>query len=318
MSFKEVSGQDEAISLIKSSIDCRRISGGYLFCGPEGVGKKITALNLAKALNCLNLSSGACEECASCLKINKLSHPDVNLIQNESEDIKIESIREMQRMASFRPYEGKFKVFIIDNAHRLTLEAANAILKVLEEPPAQSLIILITDRPGLLLRTIVSRCKSIKFSALARNSLKDILGLKYNLNSDLAHFLAYFCEGRIGGALRLKDTDIFREKNAVIDKFIFSKNNNIMSGALDKDHIRMWLVILGSWLRDMYFLKSGMPEFELIHSDRKADLIRSANNSSFAELNESSEFISNCALYLEQNVNIRLLLNNLESQLCKV
>ena len=180
----------------------------------------MTAMALAQNLNCENKTFEACDICPSCLKVKAGQHPDVHMISNEGQEIKIDSIRNLQKRISFRPYEGFFKVFIIDNAHTLTMEASGALLKIIEEPPPKSPIILISDKPNLLLKTIISRCKTLKFNSLKRQSLESLLKTDYALDKDLAHFLAFFSEGRIGKALSLKDSDIIFEKNNIFDKVI--------------------------------------------------------------------------------------------------
>lgn len=319
MSFKDIKGQARAINILSGYIGHSCLEGAYLFTGPDGVGKKLCAKALAKAVNCLEGGLDSCDRCASCAKIENNQHPDVHLIENQDADIKIEQVRQLQKDISLRPYEGKRKVFIIDNAHRLTPEAANALLKILEEPPRGSLIILVTDKPSLLFKTIISRCKIIKFSSLKNTELKEILKKDYSLDNNTAHFLAYFSEGRLGAALRLKDTDIIRDKNRVIDKFILARKMSLDNLSIqNRDEVRSFLNILASWFRDIYLIKIGTPHGEIINFDRKDELLKAMSRFSFLDLNEIFDSISDSILYLEQNINIRLLLHNLGSQLCRV
>jgi DNA polymerase III subunit delta' len=319
MKLSDIKAQDKPLHILKSYIAQERLEGGYLFSGPQGVGKKLIALGLAKIVNCEKPGEEPCEECPSCKKIENSRHPDVHLIELEDDEIKIEFIRQLQREISFKAYEGKRKVFIIDNAHKLTAEASNALLKILEEPPKGSLMILISDKPSLLFKTIISRCKVVKFYPLKRAKLQEIMIQDYGLDKTLAHFLAYYSEGRLGSALRLKDTDILKEKNSAIDKFVFVKRPQVETLALkDKDEIKGMLNFLASWFRDMYFIKIGMPYSEVINLDRKDELLRSMSDFSFLDLNDIVESISEALLNLEQNINTRLLLYGLGVKLCKV
>jgi DNA polymerase III subunit delta' len=281
----------------------------------------------------------SCDKCVSCIRIGNNLHPDVHIIESvdteinsvrntayinsntmASNGIKIEDIRRLQREISLKPYEGKHKVFIIDNAHKLTPEAQNALLKTLEEPPAGSLIILITDKRPLLFKTIISRCKILKFSPLERAGLKDILKKDYGLSNETAHFLAYFSEGRIGLALRLKDTDFMKEKNNIIDKFSLSRKTFSLGGLSiqNKEEVRRYLNILASWFRDIYLIKTGVTRSEIINLDRENDLLAVMGRFSFPDLNEIFEYISDSFSYLEQNINVKLLLYNLGGQLWRV
>lgn len=318
MSFKNIKGQDRAINILQGYIEHRKLRGSYLFTGEEGIGKKLAAKTLAKALNCENSISDSCGKCPSCVKIDKNQHPDVHIIEEDNDQIKIEAIRQMQRQINLRPYEGRSKVFIIDNCHNLTAEAANSLLKILEEPPADTIIILISDKPTLLFKTIISRCKALKFSGLPRMSLERILKQDYALDSSAAHFLAYFSEGRIGRALKLKDTQTLREKNTVIDNFSIAKKPRLESLLIqDRQELRNYLNILATWFRDIYLVKIGMPFTEIINFDRKDELLKNMSRFTFSELNEILNCISDSALYLEQNLNTKLVLHNLGAHIWK-
>ncbi len=316
MPFKDIKGQDITIDIVKNSMSSVGSCGSYLFLGPEGTGKYFAAKTLAKAVNCLNKEMDACEECSSCLKINKLQHPDIFILAHEDDsEIKIDEIRSMQREISLRPYEAKRKVFIINNAHKLNSEASNALLKTLEEPPKHSLIILVTHSPNLLFKTIVSRCKPVKFHLLNQKELAVILMDDFNLENSQAHFLSYFSEGRIGKALRLKDTDIAARKNVVIDEF--TANNKNVSIIQNKEDLRQGLDILAGWFRDIYMVKVGMPCDCLINIDRKGELLKEVDSYSFSDLDEIMGNISNSLLYLQQNINSKLLVSNLKLSMRK-
>jgi DNA polymerase-3 subunit delta' len=317
MSFQNIKGQDKPLSLLKAYLAHSRLEGSFLFSGPEGVGKRMAAITLAKAVNCLEDGLDACSQCPSCKKIEQHQHPDVHIISAGEGEIKIELIRQMQQEIFLRPYEGKKKVFIFDNAHRLNPEAANALLKVLEEPPPASLIILLSDKPTLLFRTIISRCKTVKFFPLKRQQLKEILEEDYKLTSQLAHFLAYFSEGRLGYALRLKDSEIFQEKNRLIDTFTMPRQPRLDLAAVDKETLRRWLNILASWFRDIYLLKAGLAPSEAINFDRRQDLLHQMDRFPPSELNRILNFIPEAISHLEHNINLRLLLHNLGAELWK-
>jgi len=318
MVFKDIRGQDRPLHILRESLRQAHLGGAYLFTGPQGIGKKLTAKALAKAVNCEESVLDACGRCASCIKIENQRHPDVHILENEESEIKIEDIRQLQREICLRPYEGRTKVFVINNAHTLTMEAAGALLKTLEEPPANSLIILISDKPTLLFKTIISRCKILKFSALERKSLQDICKKEYGVESDLAHFLSFFCEGRLGLALRLKDQNMLQKKNMIIDDFLLSRRHSLSGMALDdKPLLRSQLNIIAAWFRDVYLLKIGLACEELINLDRKPDLLKDANRFTFMELNEIFGSISESISYLERNINVKLLMYNLKEQICR-
>ncbi|MBM3246223.1 MAG: DNA polymerase III subunit delta' [Candidatus Omnitrophica bacterium] len=332
MSFKRIKGQDKAIEILKEDLRQSRLGQGYLFAGPQGIGKKLVAKTLAKALNCQNETLDSCDSCASCLKIEKEQHPDVYIINasapldagyeeaksegGPSTAIKIGHIRRLQKEISLRPYEARVKVFIIEDAHNLTAAASNALLKILEEPPANSLIILVSAKPALLFKTIISRCRVIKFYPLERKALQEILEKDYALEDNPAHFLAYFCEGRLGQALALKDTDIFSRKNSFIDTVTLPGRVDLESLSIkNRQEARDYLNILAGWFRDIYLVKTGASHLELVNLDKKSELLKLMPCFSFMDLDEIFSGIRDALVYLEQNINIRLLLSNLREEI---
>ncbi len=279
MSFQDIKGQDKTLELLKGYIKNDNLQGGYLFTGPEGVGKKIAARETAKVINCMTGGPDACDTCASCKKINNNSHPDVHMLEHEDSEIKIEQIRLLKKEMGLKPYEARKKVFIINNSHRLNASSSSALLKTLEEPSCDTLIILISDKPALLFKTIISRCKILKFSAFKRAELEGILKKDYQLNDAAAHFLAYFSEGRLGFALRLKEAGIFKKRDEIIDKFCFSSQKRLEGFSVEnKEEAAASLNILFSWLRDIYMIKTGLPYQELINFDRVNDLLKITNH----------------------------------------
>jgi len=218
MSLANIIGQEKAIGMLTGILERQRLANSYIFSGEPGIGKKLTALNFAKAINCLkdrndsgvmsnglkhketskliqdlliinqsslpsapspithhSLSVDACDICDSCLKIESGSHPDLLLITPEDRQIKIDEIRLIDEALSFRPFEGRKKIVIIDDADAMNIAAANAFLKTLEEPPEDSVIILISSKSDRLPATILSRCSRVNFVTLSLESCIQVL-----------------------------------------------------------------------------------------------------------------------------------------------
>lgn len=313
MPFNDIIGQEKAIRVLRAYLGNSRFTGGYLFTGPDGVGKKALALRAAQALLCEKGNNDPCGVCSSCTRAAARQHPDVHVIEAGDGDIKIEEIRQLQRAMSLRSYEGGAKVFIIDNAHRLNAESANCLLKVLEEPPAGSVIILVTSKPSLLLKTVVSRCKLLKCPALERGCLEDMLVERYGVKRDEAHFFAYYAEGSLGAALRLKETMSLVEKNGIID--LFMKDAGEKTAAVTREELRFSLSVLASWVRDMMLMKIGIPDRELVNADRSHDLRGWGARFSSTRLYEIMKIIADSFLYIDQNINARLILSHVHSEL---
>ncbi len=187
MSLKNVFGQQQAVGLLINEIKTGNVKHSYIFYGIKGIGKKFTAIQFAKTLLCENLDSVySCDECTNCRKIEDNAHPDVFIVDTEYQErlldkidkqknIKIDTIRYIKEQASLSPYLGKYKIFIIDQIETLQKEAANSLLKLLEEPPKNCIIILVTALLGVLPKTIISRCELIKFLPLSKDIIKNLV-----------------------------------------------------------------------------------------------------------------------------------------------
>ena len=313
MSYSQIVNQDLAYKLIKASWDNKTLASSYLFWGPRGTGRSELACLLAKALNCQKNTFPPCMVCDACRRIEKNNHPDVHYIRKEnSQNIKIEQIKQMQKEISLHSFEGRYKVFIIFNSEDLTAEAANSLLKILEEPPKGSLIILIVSDLRRVFSTISSRCQKIRFNSKSPHQAQEILNHDFKLNKDLSHFLAFNFEGRIGEALKFKDKNILEEKNRIIRYFMGQPD--LLFSELDfrdKEKLVWVLKILVNCIRDIYLLKIGVDRIELINQDIADELSGLADKFSFSDLyNMLREFCDSKEL-IRDNVNPRLLLDNL-------
>lgn len=178
MRFSDIQGQDKAIHILQRAIQNQHIAHAYLFTGPEGVGKKNTALALAQYLNCEAADPqtfSSCGQCASCIQIECGSHPDLIFLEPDGNSIKIEQIRNLLSKISLRNYESTYKVAIINDAHLMTEQAANCLLKTLEEPTDNTVFILVTSQVQNLPITILSRCQQVLFNILPSVVIQDIL-----------------------------------------------------------------------------------------------------------------------------------------------
>jgi DNA polymerase III subunit delta' len=321
MPFKNILGHDKVIELLRQYMLGNRLASAYLFTGPQAIGKRTVAVEFAKALNCETDKFEACGECLTCQKIAQNNHPDLHfipslfdLLEKKSEAIKIEEIRALRRIVSLKPYEAKKSVTIIDDAHNLNQASSNALLKTLEETPRHSLIILITHKPSLLARTIISRCQVLRFFALPRLELVRILKSDYGVAADLAHFVSFFSEGRLGFALRIKDTDILNEKNRIIDQLCLGNSYYVHAASFEnRVNFRDCLNIIVSWFRDLYLIKAGVADCQIINLDRKQELFSQVLRHSILDIELKLKFVSDALQYLEYNVNTKLLLSNLRA-----
>lgn len=288
----------------------KRLAHAYLFIGPSGIGKTETAVAVAKLMNCEMKEQGMfCDACSSCIKINTGNHPDIYVIDNiDNESIKIEQIRELLGRGKLRAFMANKKVFIIRNIENLTLDGANAFLKTLEEPTADSLIILTTSIPETILDTVKSRCHMVHFPSMSDHDLAGRLRDDHGIEGQNAHLFTYFAQGSLAAAQKLKEGRFVDHKNELIDEFILNRPEEarIKSLLAKKDETKDFLNVLLSWMRDALLVKAGVRDNRLIHMDRIDEMNGFAGKYTFEELKVLNEAVIKMCRLLADNLNIKL------------
>lgn len=203
MPFDEVLGQEYAVKVLKSALASAKLGSAYLFHGPEGCGKKTTALSLAQALLCADQPGLGCGKCGPCQRIAKGIHPDVLAFAPAGAFFKVDQAREILRQSSLKAYEGKARVFLLDGVEALNQEAGNALLKLLEEPPPGLVLVLVTSQPARLLPTLASRCQALRFSPLPESALVALLVQKRGCTEGEAREAAALAGGSLPRAAHL-------------------------------------------------------------------------------------------------------------------
>jgi DNA polymerase III subunit delta' len=202
MGFDGLAIPERVKRVLSQSVKHQRLPPAYLFVGPAGVGKRTTAMALAKALNCPAQNGDACEQCAVCLRIERHLHPDIHLVEPQGQVIKIDQVRQLREVLALQAYEGRVKVAILDDVGKLTVEAGNALLKVLEEPPVQTLFVLICQHLGNLPATVTSRAQILRFGLLAHEQVVALLR-QHGREPGAAERITCLSGGRPGAALAL-------------------------------------------------------------------------------------------------------------------
>ncbi|MEJ2689264.1 MAG: DNA polymerase III subunit delta' [Deltaproteobacteria bacterium] len=269
--FKELLGQEKAKSLLLRAIKQQRLGHAYLFRGPAGVGKKRAAATFAAALNC---SQGgpedACGMCPSCLKIASGNHPDFLTVAADGSSIKIQQIRELKKTLSFPPFEAAHRVVLLADIQLMGREAANSLLKTLEEPPAQTILILTVEEADDTLATIRSRCQIVPFYPLAEAQVTEILRDKApEVDQETAKTIATLAEGSAGLALQLAGKRLIafrRDLIGALSKLPPEQPETIRSvlqlaetAAAFKEELPRLLSFLSLWLRDLLLFNVGQP-----------------------------------------------------------
>ncbi|MBU50445.1 MAG: DNA polymerase III subunit delta' [Deltaproteobacteria bacterium] len=315
MGFSDIVGQTRAIGDLKRAYTHGRVPNAYLFVGPSGIGKRKTALTLARLLNCEGERSDVepCEICPSCRKILHNNHTDVWSIAPEKNTIKIQQIRHMQRMVRFPPNEAKMRVVIVDGVESMNIESSNAFLKILEEPPPDNLFVLLGESSSRLLPTIISRCQRVSFVPIARDLLQKVLVEAHGLDPIKAQIAAGIAEGSIGKALQMSEVLLGPERREFLQDLpdlhapytgVTLAMNWAEKVAQSGTHIPLYLDQIRMWLRDVMFLKEieGAEQY-VINQDCLPELRRHAQLISTEQIYTGIHAIEDAQYALSRNVS---------------
>lgn len=323
----QVIGQTKAVALLKHQLETEQLPHANLLVGPPRVGKMTLALNLAQALNCEGREP-PCGECKACQRVSTRKHPDVQVIELTSEGkvkekretkISIDQIKELQRVASTPPYEGRYKVFIINGAEHLSIEAANCLLKTLEEPPPRVVIILLTAKEQDIPPTIASRCQRVELHPLPITPTEGILVDHCHISLQKAELLARLSRGCLGWALSAEQNDeLLQERSRILETLIELSNASqdrrlACAGQLASEFTKnrssidtvftLWL----GWWRDLLLIKEDNKAL-ITNIDREAELLDQAENHTVSQIEAYIRGIQTARGQLKQNANPRLVL----------
>ena len=321
MPFDAIVGHQQPKRFLQAALQSNRLAHALLFHGEEGIGKNLMARVLAQAVNCEADPPpdppDACGVCRSCHQIEIGSHPDVSILTATGEKGETEQTREIESRFIYRPLVGQRKIVILDNADLLRHEAANALLKTIEEPPADSLIILVSSRPESLLPTIRSRCQEIRFAPLAFDVVEETVRHRRGLGEKDARFLAVVAGGRLGTALEA-DPEALRAERAEFLRLVSPESVKNISGLLavcetvgKSDQAEAAMEWLASWFRDLAVVKVGGDRDRLLNADRSTELDALASHLTIEKILNLAVYVESMERGLERNLNKQLMLEGL-------
>jgi len=317
MGFKDIIGQQKPLAVLASALAKGRLHHGYLFLGPEGVGKHLVAIALAKALHCSEIDNDFCGGCVNCRRIADGNHPDVRVIEPLAgkKEISIQQIRDLERALNYRSFTGKRKVAMIDPATLLNLSSQNALLKTLEEPPQDSLIVLIAPNEGGLLPTLRSRCLRLSFAPLPRHEIAGFLQSHHGMKGDDAEFIAALGMGSIGAALALDKTELI-ERRKVWTGMLGSLKRRDYHGAMvaaealaaNRDEALNFLKWAESWYRDLLIYSVADDSKDLVNFDMESQIEQQSSHQGVDSTLRAIGQTAGAAARIQRNLNRRMVL----------
>lgn len=323
MPFDDIAGQERPKAVLRRTIEKGRVPHAFLFHGIRGIGKFETALVFAAALNCAGPGGDACGSCPSCVKMKAGNHPDVFVFRPDGAFIRLAAIRELQHQIQFRPYEGKRKVFLLDEAERMNEPAANALLKTLEEPLSGNVLILVSSRPYRLPRTVFSRCQPLRFDPLPEERIALFLEETHSAGPEEARIVAASSGGSMERALEALREDHRSGRKAVVERIascmekkdpldlfalpaLFGETRPEVSGILQE---------IEGWCRDMLVFKEQGPAALLTCPDLAGWTARASRLLTGKDILNAVAAVRKARESIEQNANRQL---TLESMLFKL
>lgn len=321
-------GHEWAVDMLRNHVSRGEVRHAYLFSGPPGLGRRTLALRLAQALNCEQpIAAGEpCRLCRNCKQIEAMTHPDLNVIQAENEGgiLKVDQVREVQRVLNLKPYQSKYRVALFLRFHEANDNASNALLKTLEEAPAHAVLILTADNPEQLLPTVVSRCEILRLRPLPFETISaDLTGR--GVDEDQARLLAHISGGRPGYARHLSEDASLLEKREErlndlqtllpaprVEKFSYAEKL-----AKDKDAMRQTILVWLSYWRDV-LLRAAGAETALVNIDRNMEIEFLAGRLDISVARRVAGGLESALEKMDRNVNSRLLMEVLLLDLPKV
>ena len=319
MGWSDFLGNSPVRDLMRQSLSDGRLPSSLLFAGIAGVGKGTLAHFLSKAANCRKLQNDFCDECGSCRKIEQGVYPDVRTYAPDGAFIKIDQMRDLIREVFFKPFEGRRRVFVIDQAHRLRLEAANALLKTLEEPPETSLLILVTDSPNDLPGTLRSRCQRIQFHPFSPAELESILQQRSIYPTRDLPLVGRISRGSLGKALNL-DLQQYREARREMLEAIRACTGALsyrqalqitepLASVRQKGQFEFKTGVLYDLLRDLLLIQQGAPPENLTNLDLHSELAEIGSALTFERIVDAVGSLDHLMKGLGRNLNKSLALD---------
>lgn len=313
--FLDVVGHETIINYFQNALRIQKFSHAYILNGEDGMGKSLLASIFAAALQCEAHDVNPCGVCKSCLQAVSGNHPDIKYITHEKASISVDDIRnQLNNDVQIKPYSSKYKVYIIDEAEKLTEQAQNALLKTIEEPPEYAVILLLTNNSNLFLETIVSRCVNLNLKAVPKESIKKYLMEQVKVPDYQAELSATFSNGNLGKAIQLSNSEEFAFMKEEVVRLMKSVDDYELSQIMEaikkiaenKSAIHSYLDLILIWYRDVLIFKATMDANLIFYKDEVQDIKKQGSNKSFEALDHIIKALEDTKKRLLANVNFEI------------
>jgi len=314
--FESIVGHKEIIEHLQSAIKADKVSHAYIFNGEKGAGKKMLAMMFATTLQCEEGGIDPCLKCASCKRVLSKNHPDIiNIVHEKPNSISIDEIRtQLTNDVEIKPYYGPYKIYIVNDAQLMTLQAQNALLKTIEEPPAYAIILLLTNNVNALLPTITSRCVALMLKPMSDTLVKNYLMDRLKIPDYQADVDASIAQGNIGKAKEIATSDEHAQLSAKAfqvlkrgqDMELHELIEMIKGLTKEKETIYDYLDLFLVWFRDVLLFKATREIDSLVFKHELNYIKERARKSSYEGLEEILEAIERAKVRLRTNVNFDL------------
>ena len=316
--FKDIVGHNQIIDHLKSAIRMGKVSHAYILNGESSAGKMMLAEAFAMALQCEEGNEESCMKCRSCHQAAEHNQPDIIYVTHEKPNvISVDDIRhQLNNDIVIKPYSSKYKIYIVDEAEKMNIQAQNALLKTIEEPPAYGVIMLLTTNADAFLPTILSRCITLNLKSVNEDLIKEYLMKKYQIPDYQADVCAAFAQGNVGKAIQLASSGEFNELKAEVlslvkrleDMDLYELNGCIKQINEYKPKIQEYFDLLTLWFRDVLYMKATNDVNNLIFKDEVYDIKKQAAKRSYIGIETILQVLEQSRVRLNANVNFDLVI----------
>jgi DNA polymerase-3 subunit delta' len=315
MDFQHIVGHEDIIRHFKASIEMNRVSHAYIICGEADSGRRSLALSYAKTLQCEEGGVDPCNQCKSCKQVDSGNHPDLIFVEQEKPTVvSVKDIRDnVINTIDIKPYSGKYKIYIIESGELMTIEAQNALLKTIEEPPEYGIIIILTTTLDRLLPTIISRCITLSTKPVKERDIFEYLVENFKLDEKKANFCVEYAQGNLGKAIKLatnEDYDRLVKSVIQLETNIYKMDGEAIAAVIEdcdkhyKVTIGEYLDLMMIWYRDILMLKVTGKIDKIMFKDQYKTIMEQAKYLSFNELEDKARAIDKAKIRIAANAKL--------------